>query len=334
MAVTIPNYPVIIQPQQLVQPPMTDTVVAAALANTNHLWRWWTPPLIDCCPSQSSTAAGVTQRFVTPLPSRPINWPQIVHRCNAVVVTSTTATVTLDVEYTTSWVSIGGSSWTSIGTDSQSINGRGELSVAGSIPINAVALRWVLTSSTGTYVTHHVLATPEDDSIDGGDPTQGGFVAYDDGLLESGDQPPINTEMLNRVTRNLYWLRRTRPQAALSYVQPESSTYGQDPTTVSGVHQMARVRVWLGCRPAGTMTFAVIGASTGGSVRIEQVSGGGQNVAGQSATANLDGTIRTATLQLTAQGAGVLRFAELLVVINAGSSTATLYSLHGWITGG
>ena len=330
MAVTIPDYPVIIQPQQLVQPPMTDTVVAAALTNTNHLWRGWTPPLIDCCPSQSTTAGGVTQRFVTPLPTRTV---ALVHRLNAVVVTSTTATVTLDVQYTTSWVSIGGSSWTSIGTDSGSINGRGELSVTGSIPTNAVALRWVFTSSTGTYTTHHLLALPEDDSIDGGDPTQGGFVAYDDGLLESGDQPPINTEMLNRVTRNLYALRTTRPQAALSYVQPESNVYGQDPTTVTGKHQMARVRVWLGCRPSASMTVKVIGASTGGSVRIEQVSGGGQNVAGQAASINLNGAINTATLSLTAQGAGLLRFAELLIVINAGSSTATLYSIHGWIAG-
>lgn len=324
MTIAIPTTLDVLQPYELVQTPMGTRPVVAALDNCNHLWRYFSPPLIDVCPSQSFTSNGINQRYVVPM--RGGSYNPIEHDFKAVVNTSTTATIGLTVKYATTWVSFAGTTWTSLGSTSGSINGVGTLTVNADIPLSAVAIRYEFTCSTGNYTVHHLLAIPADDTIT----TTGkqvGFVAYDDGLLESGDQPPINTEMLNRVTRNCEALR-LRAQAALSYVQPESSTYGQTPVSTAN-HVIARCRIWLGARDSATLGVRAIGSNTGQKLRIVQVPADGQPIAGAQIELTMDATIRQDTLQLVAQGAGVLRFADVLVWL-VGSST-TLYTMHGWV---
>jgi len=333
MTISIPGDQPRVLPHTLVKPPMAAAPVSTALQACNFLWQNYRPPLVDACPSRSFTASTVAQRYVTPVYD--VGRLALVHAMTATVETSTTATVTLEVEYATAWVSIGGTTWTSLGSDSGSINGVGTLTVSASIPANAIALRWKFTSSTGNYTVHHVIAYPDDDTITS-DGKQGGFVAYDDALLEGPAGAPVTTEMLNRVQGNLWELRRTRPHAALSYVQPESSTYGQAPTAVAALtqHTVARARIWMGMRQTATLAVRVIGASTGGTLTVAQVATGEGYVATESSTANLSGSITGFQIALTAQGAGVLRYADVDVRIYGGSSgSATLYSLHGWLPG-
>ena len=324
MTIGIPGQIDALLPWQLVQTPMAATPVDTALANCNHLWRYFSPPFIDVCPSQSFTSSGINQRYVVPAGFD--NTMAMEHDFKAVVNTSTTATVGLEVEYTTAWVSFAGSSWTSLGSTSASINGVGTLTVNAAVPVGALAIRYKFACSTGNYTVHHLLAIPADDTI-----TSNGkqflFVAYDDGLLESGDQPPISTEMLNRVTRNCAGLRRRR-QAALSYVQPESATYGQSPVSTAN-HVIARCRIWLGARDGATLTVRAIGSNSGQKLRIVQVPADGQPIAGGQMELDMDGTRAAGSMELVAQGAGVLRFADVLVWL-VGTST-TLYTLHGWV---
>ncbi len=325
MTIAIPSTLDVLQPYELVKTPMAARPVVAALSNCNHLWQYFSPPLIDVCPSQSFTSSGIAQRYVTVLPNASVQ--AIEHDFLATVFTSTTATIGLDVEYATTWVSFAGTTWTSLGTDSQSINGRGSLGFNAAIPSNAKALRWKFTASTGNYTVHHLLATPDDDTITG-DGKQLGFVAYDDGLLENGDQPPVNTEMVNRVTRNCNALRQ-RYQAALSYVQPESSTYGQTPSTTAN-HVIAKCRIWMGARDSAALFVAAIGSNSGQVLRITQVPADGQPIAGETMDLAMGGTISGDSIALVAQGGGVMRFADVLVWLVG--STTTVYSIHGWLT--
>lgn len=334
MTIAIPAGQPRVLPHTLVKPPMAATPVSTALSACNFLWQYYRPPLVDACPSQSFTASTVAQRYVTPIYG--VGRRALVHAMTATVETSTTATVTLEVEYATAWVSIGGTTWTSLGTDSGSINGVDTLTVSASIPANAIALRWKFTSSTGNYIVHHVIAYPDDDTITS-DGKQGGFVAYDDALLEGPAGAPVNTEMLNRIQQNMWVLRRTRPHAALSYVQPESSTYGQTPSTVAAgtTHTLARARIWMGMRQTAALSLACVGASTsGGTLTVAQVSTGEGYVPTETVTAALDGSLQTDAITLIAQGSGVLRYADVEVRIYGGASgSATLYSLHGWLLG-
>jgi hypothetical protein len=251
----------------------------------------------------------------------------IEHDFTAVVFTSTAAIIDLVVEYATAWVSFAGTTWTSLGSNSASINGLGPVNFNAPIPANAVALRWKFTASTGNYTVHHLIAAPFDDTITTTG-KQAGFVAYDDGLLENGDQPPVNTEMVNRVTRNCNALRQ-RYQAALSYVQPESSTYGQTPSTTAN-HVIAKCRIWMGARDSAALFVAAIGSNSGQVLRITQVPADGQPIAGGSMELDMDGTIQTDSIALVAQGGGVMRFADVLVWLVG--STTTVYSIHGWLT--
>jgi hypothetical protein len=326
VTIAIPSTLDVLQPYELVKTPMGTRPVVAALSNCNHLWQYFAPPLIDVCPSQSFTSSGIAQRYVTVLPDAPVQ--AIEHDFLATVVTSTTATIGLDVEYATAWVSFAGTTWASLGTDSQSINGRGSLGFNAAIPSNAVALRWKFTASTGNYTVHHLLATPDDDTITTTG-KQAGFVAYDDGLLENGDQPPVNTEMVNRVTRNCNALCQ-RHQAALSYVQPESSTYGQTPSTTAN-HTIAKCRIWMGARDSAGMVVKAIGTVGLGTswLRITQVPADGQPIAGGFMQMDMDGTIQTGTIVLVGQGGGVMRFADVLVQLIG--PTTTVYSFHGWL---
>lgn len=324
MAIAIPTTLDVLQPYELVQTPMGTRPVVAALDNCNHLWQYFSPPLIDTCPSQSFTSNSINQRYVVVLPD--LTYNAIEHDFLAVVNTSTTATVGLEVEYATTWVSFAGTTWTSLGTTSGSINGVGTLLLNAALPSGAVAVRYKFTCNAGNYTVHHLVAAPYDDTITTTG-KQAGFVAYDDGLLESGDQPPVNTEMLNRVTRNCAALRG-RKQAALSYVQPESSTYGQTPVATAN-HVIARCRIWLGARDGATLSVRAIGSNSGQVLRIVQVPADGQPIAGGQMELDMDATISAGSIELVAQGAGVLRFADVLVWM-VGTST-TLYTLHGWV---
>lgn len=339
MAITIPSGQPHVLPYTLAKPGMAAQPLATAMAATNFLWKFYRPPVIDACPSQSFTASGTLQRYVTPTPFGALGPTATTpeHDYVATVETDAAATVTLNVEYAQTWVSIGGTTWTSIGSDSGSINGVGTLVVSGvAMPTNARALRWRFTCSTGNYTVHHLLAYPNDDTITTTG-KQGGFVAYDDGLLEFAGSAPVNTEMLNRISQNCLVLRQTRPHAAISYVQPESSTYGQEPTAVSAntTHVLARARIWMGTRPTATLTVDCIGASTGGTLTVRQVASAEGYVKTESTSAlALDGAIRSDSIVLTAQGQGVLRYADVEVIIYGGTSgSALLYSLHGWLLG-
>lgn len=329
MTISISSALDVLQLHELVKTPMSANAMVAALDNCNHLWQYFAPPLIDVCPSQSFTSSGINQRYVTVLPRLTVQ--NIQHDFLATVVTSTTATIGLEIEYALAWVSFGGTTWTSLGTASSSINGRGSLGFNAEIPSTAVALRWKFSASTGDYTVHHLLAAPNDDTITtDGKPFGGvGFVAYDDSLLQGGDQPPVNTEMVNRVTRNCNALRQ-RYQAALSYVQPESSTYGQTPSTTAN-HTIAKCRIWMGARDSARMTVKAIGAVGSGTswLRITQVPADGQPIAGGFMQLDMDGIIQTGTIVLVGQGGGVMRFADVLVQLIG--PTSTVYSFHGWL---
>lgn len=327
MTIAIPTTLDVLQPYELVKTPMSTRPVVAALDNCNHLWRYFTPPVIDVCPSQSFTSSGINQRYVVLSPDAALNSPNAIeHEFTALVNTSASATVTLLVEYATTWVSFAGTTWTTLGSDSDTISGLGALSCVAAVPGGVRAFRYSFTCSTGDYTVHHLLATPADDTITTTG-KQAGFVAYDDGLLESGDQPPVNTEMVNRVTRNCNALRQRR-QAALSYCQPESSTYGQTPVATAN-HVIARCRIWLGARDSATLSLRAIGSNSGQVLRVVQVPADGQPIAGQQTELAMDATIRSGSIELVAQGAGLLRFADVLVWM-VGTST-TLYTLHGWL---
>lgn len=332
MTIAIPAALAVTDALDLLQPKMQANPVGNALANTNWLWRHHAPPLIDVCPSRSSTSSAVTQRFVTPcIPDR----AALNYRLQALIEIYGAATVGIEVEYATTWVSLAGTSWTSLGTFSSSAGGAGVVTraIVATVPYAAVALRWIITVSTGNYVTHHLLAIPEDDTIDATPGLRDGFVPYDTGLLDAAD-PPMNTEMLNRVTGNVTRLNQ-RVQAALSFVQPESSTYGQAPEGVTEGHVVAVARIWLGARTKALLQIQCIAGVSSGTatdvVRIRQIALDGSSIGdGVETTLDADGAIHEAVIDLVAQGGGMMHYADVRLRLQPVGNTATLYSLHGW----
>lgn len=182
--------------------PVVWTVGAAA----NRSWKFRLPIL------PSSDALSYTLRHVV--------------RCGAGVTA-----VTVKVE----WQSAGGG-WTTIygptSTGSLTASAANTIDTSATIPAAADELRitYSPTGAAGTILPDSCCPIPA-----GGSPsarTSAGFWPFDDGLLGASGAP-INTELVNRPTRNAVAIVTDRAQALLTYAQETTPLY--DGTTIDHV---------------------------------------------------------------------------------------------------
>lgn len=284
MSIVIPSSVPVTPVQQLVRPPMGLVPLQNALQLGNYLWRYYAPPLVDDWTSGSDAdGPSTTGRWVTPI--RP-SVDGLTYRLVVTLTTSLVATASIEVFYCTAWSGFAGTTWTSLGTASPTTSATlaTVATIDAVIPANAVALRWTVTISSGTFTVHHVLAYPRQTTLASGVKASGA-VPYDDGLFTAAGQPPVNTELLNRGWITARALAADRLQAALTYLQPETTANSGRLRSVSSAswHRLCLQRVWFGAqRPLlhARVLATVSAGSTADLIRIRQVLNSGDSVDG------------------------------------------------------
>lgn len=186
----------------------------------------------------------------------------------------------------------------------------------------ATELRITIGSSGADITPHGLLVYPDPASVPtGAQPS--GFVAYDDGILGTTDNP-VTTEHVDRCRTSAVAVLRDRRQMVCSLVQDTGTarydTGDMNAAAVTLYRRIGSTEVWL---PGGDCTVDVyalgdVSSGAAGKVRLVQV-------AGDSVELDLDGTVNTDTLDLTPDGDGFVRLDAYLQIPSG--RTATLRAL-------
>jgi len=186
----------------------------------------------------------------------------------------------------------------------------------------ATELRITIGSSGDDITPHGLLVYPDPASVPTG--TQpSGFVAYDDGILGTTNNP-VTTEHVDRCRQSAVAVLRDRRQMVVSLVQDTGTarydTGDMNAAAVTLYRRIGSTEVWL---PGGDCTVDVyalgdVSSGAAGKVRLVQV-------AGDNVELDLDGTVHTDTLTLKPDGDGFVRL-DAYMQIPSGR-TATLRAL-------
>ena len=186
----------------------------------------------------------------------------------------------------------------------------------------ATELRITIGSSGDDITPHGLLVYPDPASVPTGEQPSG-FIAYDDGILGTANNP-VTTEHVDRCRKSAVAVLRDRRQMVCSLVQDTGTARydtGDFNAAATGVYRrIGSTEVWL---PGGDCTVDVyaygnVSSGAAGKVRLVQVTG-------DSVELDLDGTVQTGTIDLVPDADG---FARLDAYLQSPSGrTATLYAL-------
>jgi len=186
----------------------------------------------------------------------------------------------------------------------------------------ATELRITIGSSGDDITPHGLLVYPDPASVPTGEQPSG-FIAYDDGILGTANNP-VTTEHVDRCRKSAVAVLRDRRQMVCSLVQDTGTARydtGDFNAAATGVYRrIGSTEVWL---PGGDCTVDVyaygnVSSGAAGKVRLVQVTG-------DSVEIDLDGTVQTGTIDLVPDADG---FARLDAYLQSPSGrTATLYAL-------
>jgi len=302
----------------LTKVPMTREQLQQSLNNCNFLYAAHAPDLVcgivTCDPTEP-----LARSVVAPvIPSA----DGLEYEFRFIIMPSATTTFAFAVDYATTY----GGSWTNIFNATGIPTTAGTLLEVfddGAIPANAVALRWTVTPTSGSYEWHCVQAAPYTAGITAPIAlVSSGFISFDDALL-AATGAPINTEMVNRVRANCSALLRDRKQVAYCFVQPttprrtvSSSDYAPLPTArIHLPYQTGTVRLlWRGIATINT------GSPTDLIVIQAQTDTG----AGAALKLDADGTIQSGTMDAVVQGYGLAAYVDVAVHVVAPNATRLL----------
>lgn len=325
MAPVTPSADLTITPaEDLIFRPMAEAPLDAALGNVNWLWLYHRPPLVDACPMIGSGISR-TSYVVIPIVAAD-DATDMRYDVRTVAITSAAANLTVTLEYCTAYTGLAASgtptTWTNIFTQATA-TGAGTVTVqtktAQSIPATAVALRWTVSVSVGTYELHHLSALPAPTAIPTG-VRPSGFVPYDDGI-SALTGAPMHTELLNRCRGSAISVLRDRRIMrmclAADETQANCAASETDKTALAAWPQ-----VTIGFPYAGeTVDLAVYALATvsagssAGLIEVRQVAEPGLPVTGSItlAASGTDGSggIKTDTLTVRPVGQGLARRATL-----------------------
>jgi len=318
---------------QFMLPAMAQEPLKTALENCNYLIKHHRPAIVDDCPNQSYTMTRTATYAVPITPSADAlrytfetRW-----RCS-----SATQSVTVTVDYTTSYVAGGGTTWVNIFSQATVSAGAGTITVQTkadqAIPATAVALRYQITApGAGDRDDQHLLVYPTPADTTTGVATSGA-VPFDDGLMTSVDLAAIHTEWINRCKTTAVAVLQDRKQRAYSFLDEEGNA-GFGRSSAEDWYSLPPVRVYLPHQsPTVKLQFYVLSLVNAGAtadlIRISQL--GGTQV-----KAAATDTIQNVELTVTTKGSGAMTHADIRVEVKttAGNNN-TLSSVCAYYTPG
>lgn len=274
MAITVPTELVIVPGAALVQPPMAANPLDTILKNSNHLYRYFRPPLVSFVPIDG--VASRDRSYVVPVvPSADGLSYTFQHR----ILPATTGSVDIKVEGNSGVDPSSGWSTLYGPASSGSLTGGAWATVAHSATLapTVTMLRISYLGAGADLTIGHVLAFPAPSSVASG-VKPSGFIPYDDGLL-SVSGAPVTTEMVNRMRTNALAVLRDRRQVVASLVQqydtsaPWSNGYAAPSVAVAD--QPMRIGKSVATLPgqtrAGLTLYAVANVSGGATADLIEV---------------------------------------------------------------
>jgi hypothetical protein len=324
MAIPAPDTKIrVIASQGLIFPKMGLAPLEAALHNVNWLWLNHKPALVSLCPTEPS---GMTRNVVIVVPIIP-SADGIRYDFRTTVVTSGAATLTVVGDYCTAYTGLAASGtptvWTNIFTQATAFVGAGRNTqdkTGQTIPATAIALRWTLSISAGTYETHHLLVTPGETAVGAGVKASG-FVPWDSALFGTVAGAPVHTELLNRCRMSALSLMIDRKQAAFSFGQDEVQANTRISSQNKSTWQAFQpVRCYLPNQgKTATLRIRALISKSGATgsasvVRLSQLPGPGVTApASLELVGSVAGAISTGDLTVTLCGNGLGRYVDLLL---------------------
>lgn len=336
----------IVTPQeQFVLRAMSAEPLQTALLNANWLYLYHWPQLVSVCPTEPA-ALGRGTKIVVPIqPSA--DGQRYDFRVTA--MPSANCNLTVDVEWTDNYtglpLSATPTAWNLIYSQTTAETAATlakQDKASQTIPATAVALRFTVAVNVGTFEIHHLLAYPHPTALAAG-VAASGFVPYDDGLLTTADAP-IHTEFLDRCLLNAKWILRDRRQMVLALAQNEAQANVDTPCNATSFAAWPAVRAWFPWQGDTVLLsvaslVSITGGAGGARVQVAQVADPAGGPVGPMKSAYLagsvDGLLDRQDLQLQLQGAGLMRYADLVVsvVADAGQTTYMHSLVADWRPG-
>ena len=272
-------------------------VLPRILGNVNYLFLKHQPPLVSVC---YMTALADTSDPVYRIPIVP-SADGIDYTFRHQVTDSgggSTVTITVE-EYDGGWNTIHTSAGQAIATTATL-----DYSHTDTISDTATELRITYASAGDDIQPQGLLVYPDPASVPTG--TQpSGFVAYDDGILGTTNNP-VTTEHVDRCRQSAVAVLRDRRQMVCSLVQ-DTGTPQYDSTDQGGggaaYMRIGSAEAWLPGGPCELTVYAYGNVSSGAATKVRLV-----QVAGNSVDLDLDGTVQSGALEVTPDADGFVRF--------------------------
>jgi hypothetical protein len=320
MAISFPPTYDPIADSDMLAPLANAPALAKALANSNSAWKNYVPSPLTVCYTDTAltTAARVFRVPVTP--SADVLTYDVLHE----LLTGTgTTSITITIE-----IQIGGLGWSTIyGPTATAAAASSWVQISTPITIGVLTADELrITYSRGTDPTTPMSMTLIPTPADVSARQDSGFWPYDAAFTAIAGVP-VNTEIVNRPTRNIVALLNDRRQCLLTFCQ-ESTTplYDLDGTTAAAT-QWTLVAYGMVSVPYAPQVIsakvAVIASVDGGATTgLVRASAGQGDV-----YLNATGAVVTSALSCLVIGAGTLD-ARAEISIYAKKNTGQLTSVH------
>lgn len=299
MAISFPPSYDPIDDADMLAPPANAPALNKALANSNVAWKQYVPSPLTVCYTDTAltTAARVFRVPVTP--SADALTYNVLHEL--LTGTGTTA-ITITIER-----QIAGGGWTGIyGPTATAAAASSWVQISTPITINVTTADELrITYSRGTDPTTPMSMTLIPTPADVSARQTSGFWPYDEAFTAIGGVP-INTEIVNRPTRNVRAVINDRRQCLLTFCQEATDPLYDLDSTVAVAGQWSLVAYGVASVPYAPQVIevgvAIIASVDGGATAgLVQVAGGDGY-----ASLDADNTVQTTTIDCFVSSPGTL----------------------------
>lgn len=293
MAITPPSSYSVVQWQDLSgKVDLAKEPLHTILSNTNHLYGYHRPAVVNFCPHNDiSTAGSTSYDFIV---RAPLSADGLKYELDWYATHASNGGGQLEVFETTGAAAAGWGS--AVITSAASWNGGqwNNATSSGAFSANATFLKFTYSAAVNGQVEAIILRPARVGSISTSTTYASGFIPYEDDLL-AATGAPINTEFLNRACNNAAAVMADRQQVVFSFVNEDSELHR---FSKSGPDTLIPVCMAQGNLPgqAGAILDIYVRGSDGGTGYIYVGEVGGEKV-----KLLADGTDRSGTITLTSE---------------------------------
>lgn len=315
----------ILSPSAFVLPELLPEPLATALTNTNAVYKFHSPALVQCTPCEYGAAAGP---FVYYIPIRPS-----ADSLDYIFAAALTPSITVTRSYsTTSNTDLTAATFSAIGSATGSTGATGVVN-DGPYTLDAAdrILKVEISVAAGTVWPQSLCVYPDTQTPPTG-ASACGFRSYDDGILSQSDSP-IHQEFLDRCRRSALAVYQDRRQNAASFVTEATARafhLGHVSSSENRAWPRGRMRLPGYAAPVTLRIEALAEYGAGGAVtRAIAVTLTGHDTA--SIDFDADATVNSGTLTITPQADGLGAFVDVdLQLTGDGVGDVYLHSLMIW----